>query len=220
MNKNIILHKIDGLSNYGDVLQLQTKLFENNLALKNQGKLAENHLIFCEHQPTYTLGKHGKKENLLFDPASAGADFFRIDRGGDITFHGEGQLVVYPVFDLDNFGIGTATFVNLLEETIIKTLAEYGISASRLDGAPGIWVNVNSRFPKKIAAVGIKVSRHVTMHGIAINVSTDLMWFTKIVACGIADKGVTSILEETKKALSVSEVAEIFLEKFKMILSI
>lgn len=218
MNKNIIIHKIDGISPYADVLKLQTSLFEQNLDAKNRQKSTENHLILCEHKAVYTLGKHGKNENLLFNPAAIGADFFPIDRGGDITFHGEGQLVVYPIFDLDNFGIGTATFVNLLEEAIIQTVAEYGITASRLDGAPGIWVNINSSFPKKIAAVGIKVSRHITMHGISINVTTDLSWFSKIVPCGITDKGVTSILEQTTKTLSTDVVANVFLEKLKQVL--
>lgn len=218
MSKEIIIHRVTGLSNYADILQLQTSLYEESLQRKIESKPTKNHLIFCEHHPVYTLGKHGKKENLLFNPAQAGADFFQIDRGGDITFHGEGQLVIYPVFDLDNFGIGTAAFVNLLEETIIQTLEMYNITASRLEGAPGIWVNPKT-YPKKIAAVGIKVSRHVTMHGISINVSTDLSWFSKIVPCGITDKGVTSILEQTEKQISVSDVADIFLEKMNAVLS-
>lgn len=217
MAKTIIIHHENGLSNYADILQKQTVLFEQALLRKTQGKTGENHLIFCEHKPVYTLGKHGKKENLLFNPTQVGADFFQIDRGGDITFHGEGQLVVYPVFDLDNFGMGTATFVNLLEETIINTLAHFGIASARLEGAPGIWVASNN-YPKKIAAVGIKVSRHVTMHGISINVSTDLSWFAKIVPCGIADKGVTSILEQTQKQIPVNEVANVFLTELEKLL--
>ncbi|HEY0261572.1 MAG TPA: lipoyl(octanoyl) transferase LipB [Chitinophagales bacterium] len=217
MSKEVIIHREAGLSNYADILKLQTELFDRNLDLKNQEKPTQNHLVFCEHNAVYTLGKHGNKENLLFDAEKAGAQFFQIDRGGDITFHGEGQLVVYPVFDLDNFGIGTATFVNLLEEAIIETLQHYDITASRLEGAPGIWVNPKG-YPKKIAAVGIKVSRHVTMHGISINVSTNLSWFTKIVPCGISDKGVTSILEQTGKEISVSEVADFFLEKMNSVL--
>lgn len=221
MAKTIIIHHENGLSNYADVLHKQTALFEQNLLHKTQGKPTENHLIFCEHKPVYTLGKHGKKENLLFNAAQAGADFFQIDRGGDITFHGNGQLVVYPVFDLDNFGMGTAAFVNLLEEAIINTLTHFGIASSRLEGAPGIWVTSRASanpMPKKIAAVGIKVSRHVTMHGISINVSTDLSWFAKIVPCGIADKGVTSILEQTQKPFSVNETADVFLEEIKKLL--
>lgn len=221
MSQNIIIYREAGLSSYATVLQKQTALFEQNLLCKEQGETTGNYLIFCEHKSVYTLGKHGKRENLLFTPENAGVDFFQIDRGGDITFHGEGQLVIYPVFDLDNFGIGTATFVNLLEEAIIETLRYFGIASFRLEGAPGIWVASRTSAtvpPKKIAAVGIKVSRHITMHGISINVFTDLSWFSRIVPCGISDKGVTSILEQTGKRFSIAEVGDVFLEKLEAVL--
>ena len=166
-------------------------------------------MIFCEHPPTYTLGKNGDENHLLFNPSSIGASFFKIDRGGDITFHGPGQLVVYPIFDLANFEIGTASFVSKLEDAVINLLAKLNIEASRLEGAAGIWVDVDT-FPKKICAIGIKVSKQVTMHGIAINVTTDLSWFDKIVPCGLSDKGVTSLLALTGQHYSLDEVAARF----------
>lgn len=218
MPQNIIVYREAGLSSYATVLQKQTALFEQNLLCKEKGEISRNYLIFCEHKSVYTLGKHGKIENLLFKPENRDVDFFQIDRGGDVTFHGEGQLVVYPVFDLDNFGIGTATFVNLLEEAIIETLRYFEIASFRLEGAPGIWVNTGVSQPKKIAAVGIKVSRHITMHGISINVFTDLLWFSKIIPCGISDKGITSILEQTGKRFSIVEVGDVFLEKLEAVL--
>lgn len=174
-------------------------------------------MIFCEHPPTYTLGKNGDESNLLFNPTNIGASFFKIDRGGDITFHGPGQLVVYPVFDLANFGIGTATFVSKLEDAVINLLAKINIQASRLEGAAGIWVDVDT-YPKKVCAIGIKVSKQVTMHGIAINVTTDLAWFDKIVPCGLQDKGVTSILALTGQNYSLDEIAVRFQEELSELL--
>lgn len=166
-------------------------------------------MIFCEHPPTFTLGKNGDENNLLFDPASIGASFLKIDRGGDITFHGPGQLVVYPVFDLANFEMGTATFVARLEDAVIKLLSNLNIEASRLEGAAGIWVDIDT-YPKKVCAIGLKVSKQVTMHGIAINVATDLSWFEKIVPCGLPDKGVTSILALTGQNYTLNEIATQF----------
>lgn len=174
-------------------------------------------MLFCEHEPTYTLGKNGDASNMLFVPEKVGAAFHTIDRGGDITFHGPGQLVVYPIFDLDNFGIGTARFVEILEEAVINSLKHFGITSDRLPGAAGIWVN-QSVFPKKVCAIGIKVSRHITMHGIAININTDLAWFSKIVPCGLQDKGVTSIAELTGKVYTFNEVENVFLEELKKLL--
>ncbi len=174
-------------------------------------------MIFAEFEPTYTMGKNGKNENLLLNPETVGAVFHKTDRGGDITFHGPGQLVVYPVFDLDNFEIGTAQFVAILEKTVINTLAHFNIIAERLEGAAGIWVDTGL-FPKKICAIGIKVSKHITMHGIAINVNTDLNWFKKIVPCGLADKGVTSIYEQTGKTASLKALADVFIKELKLLL--
>ncbi|MFN8316716.1 MAG: lipoyl(octanoyl) transferase LipB [Chitinophagales bacterium] len=216
--KEIIVHpRGTGRSVYQEVLDLQLQLFQQATALKLQALPTENHLLFCEHEPTYTLGKNGSMDNMLFVPENVGAAFHTIDRGGDITFHGPGQLVVYPIFDLDNFGIGTARFVEILEEAVIHTLKHFGITSDRLPGAAGIWVN-QSTFPKKVCAIGIKVSRHITMHGIAININTDLAWFSKIVPCGLQDKGVTSIAELTGKVYTFNEVENVFLEELKKLL--
>ncbi len=174
-------------------------------------------MVFCEHPPTYTLGKNGDETNLLFNPSSIGASFFKIDRGGDITFHGPGQLVIYPIFDLANFEIGTATFVSKLEDAVINLLSKLNIEASRLEGAAGIWVDIDT-YPRKVCAIGIKVSKQVTMHGIAINVNTDLSWFDKIVPCGLPDKGVTSILALTGQHYSLDEVAALFQKELTALL--
>ena len=148
---------------------------------------------------------------MLFDPTAVGASLFRTNRGGDITFHGPGQMVAYPIFDLESIkgGMGIASFVHALEEIIIRTVEYYGISASRLKTAPGIWLDVETN-PRKICALGLKASRHCTMHGIALNVATDLRYFDYIVPCGIADKGVTSLSKELSREISVAEVSEIF----------
>lgn len=173
----------------------------------------QNHLIFCEHFPVYTLGKNGSMDNLLFDPSTSNAEFIQIDRGGDITFHGPGQLVVYPIFDLDNFGIGTAVFVELLEQAVIDLLHLYNINSERLPNAAGIWVNTNTH-PQKICAVGIKVSKHITMHGIALNINTDLSWFDNIVPCGLKNLGVTSMQMQKGTLLNLKEIEEKFIAVF------
>lgn len=160
----------------------------------------------------YTLGKSGKEAHMLFDPGAVGAELVRTNRGGDITFHGPGQMVVYPIFDLEPMGIGIAGFVSALEEVIIRTVAQYGIIAGRRKGAPGIWLDTEI-MPRKICALGLKASRHCTMHGIALNVNTDLKYFDYIVPCGIADTGVTSIACETGREIPMAEVRDIFIRE-------
>ena len=176
-------------------------------------------MIICEHLPTYTLGKSGDEKNLLFRPEAVGAAFHKISRGGDITFHGPGQLVVYPIFDLDTLHIGVADFVYAMEAAVIKTLTHYGLTATRLDGAPGIWLDAESN-PRKICAVGMKVSRHCTMHGIAINVNTDLKYFDYIVPCGITDKAVTSMKKELDTEIDMNEVRGVFVNELENRLNI
>lgn len=149
---------------------------------------------------------------MLFKPEAVGAAFHKINRGGDITYHGPGQMVVYPIFDLDTLGMGPAAFVAALEDVIIETVAHYGIIATRLDGAPGIWLDAESN-PRKICAVGLKISRGCTMHGIALNINTDLKFFNYIVPCGLPDKAVTSLQKELGREVDMNEVREIFLEK-------
>lgn len=146
------------------------------------------------------------------------AEFFRVTRGGDVTFHGIGQLVVYPIFDLDSFGIGVAEYIFRLEETVINLLKEYDINGFRIENAAGVWLNSNGH-DKKICAIGAKVSRHITMHGIAINVNTDLTYFTKIIACGLEGKGTTSLQKELGKEIAMEEFKKIFLEKFTQVFS-
>ena len=194
------------------ILGLQERLFDQNIQSKQSGAPTQNSLIVCEHKPVYTLGKSGKEAHMLFDPRAVGAELFRTNRGGDITFHGPGQMVVYPIFDLEPLGIGIAGFVAALEDVIIRTVAQYGITAARRKGAPGIWLDEEA-MPRKICALGLKASRHCTMHGIALNVNTDLRYFDYIVPCGIADTGVTSIARETGREISMAEVRDIFIRE-------
>ena len=209
----------EGPDLYQNTLNLQERLFEANLAAKLAGLPTKNTLIICEHPHTYTLGKSGDEKNLLFRPDAVGAAFHKVNRGGDITYHGPGQMVVYPIFDLDTLSIGVADFVAALEDVIISTVAHYGLTASRLDGAPGIWLDADTK-PRKICAVGMKVSRHCTMHGIAINVNTDLKYFDYIVPCGIPDKGVTSLQKELGRDIDMNEVREIFVRELENKLNI
>ncbi len=154
---------------------------------------------------------------MLFRPESVGAAFHRIERGGDITYHGPGQLVVYPIFDLDTLGLGPAAFVAALEDAIILLLADYGLTATRLEGAPGIWLDAATA-PRKICAVGLKISRGCTMHGIALNIKTDLKYFGYIVPCGLPDKTVTSMQHELGRELNFAEVRDAFLQKLQLVL--
>jgi lipoyl(octanoyl) transferase len=203
-----------GRSVYQTTLALQEQLFEANLSAKAAGLPTHNSLIICEHEHCYTLGKSGDEKNLLFKPEAVGATFHKISRGGDITYHGPGQLVVYPIFDLDTIHTGVADFVAALEDVIMHTVAHWGIASGRLKDAPGIWLEADSA-PRKIAAVGMKVSRRCTMHGIAININTDLKYFSYIVPCGIPDKGVTSLQKELGREVSMEEVREVFVKKLE-----
>ncbi|MBS1685129.1 MAG: lipoyl(octanoyl) transferase LipB [Bacteroidetes bacterium] len=204
---------------YADTLALQEQLYEANLVAKASGGATQNTLILCEHPPTYTLGKSGDPANMLFRPEAVGAAFHQISRGGDITYHGPGQLVVYPIFDLDSLGLGPAAFVAALEDTIIFLLADYGLTATRLDGAPGIWLDAATA-PRKICAVGLKISRGCTMHGIALNINTDLRYFNYIVPCGLPDKAVTSMQRELGRELDFIAVRTAFEQKLQQVLPI
>ena len=159
----------------------------------------KNHLLFCEHPHVYTLGTSGQKENLLISEAilqKLNATYYKINRGGDITYHGPGQLVVYPIFDLDHFFTDIHKYLRFLEESVILTLKEYGVVGDRIEGLTGVWIDINTANPRKICALGVKSSRWVTMHGIGFNVNTDLSYFDAIVPCGIKDKSVTSLAKE------------------------
>ncbi len=214
----ITLKLIDtGLKPYQDILNLQEELFNKNISLKLTGQATTNYLILCEHNPVFTLGKSGKRENILVSDKDMDAEFYQINRGGDVTFHGPGQLVVYPVFDLDSLHLGVNQYIHLLEETILKSLKEYGITGERIEGAAGIWLKKPER---KICAIGAKVSRMVTMHGLAINISTDLTYFNKIMACGLPQKGTTSLDKELQKNVSVEDYKPVFLKTFANVFNV
>ena len=214
-NRTVIYHDL-GLIDYEVGLNSQKDLFQTtvDLKLKNrkEGTLDEtqNHLILCEHPHTFTLGRSGDAENLLVDEIQLekqGAKFYKIGRGGDITYHGPGQLVGYPILDLDNFFTDIHKYLRFLEEVIITTCADYGIEAGRIDGLTGVWVDhIEQKAPRKICAMGVKASRWVTMHGFALNVNTDLSYFGNIVPCGINDKDVTSLAKELGQEVDMDDV--------------
>jgi lipoyl(octanoyl) transferase len=183
----------------------------------DQQRLTSNYVLFCQHPHVYTLGKSGKEDHLLANSAfleTIGATYYKINRGGDITYHGPGQLVGYPILDLDNFFTDIHRYMRVLEEAIIRTLADYGLNAGRIDGLTGVWLGYESEenrlngSARKICAMGVKASRWVTMHGFALNVNTDLRYFNHIVPCGITDKAVTSMQAELGREVSLNEVTE------------
>ncbi|HML65467.1 MAG TPA: lipoyl(octanoyl) transferase LipB [Dysgonomonas sp.] len=195
---------------YGHAWKYQQELFAEALSLKEKGEQPENYLLFCEHPHVITIGKHGKHENLLFQEnflKEKGVSLFQIDRGGDITYHGPGQLVGYPIFDLESYDIGLRQYIFNLEEIIIRFLASYNIKAERLEGAAGVWIDTTvSARTRKIAAIGVRSSRFVTMHGFAFNINTDLSYFSLINPCGFVDKGVTSLEKELGHKVDMEEV--------------
>ncbi len=238
--------------------------YATNNAVENRIKSATDHgnecpeadaqnragtILLVEHPPVYTLGKSGHAANLLVDDTALkrlGAKFFRIDRGGDITFHGPGQTVCYPILDLEKLGIGLREYIDSLEEAVIRTVAEYGIAAGRIAGASGVWIGTGvngfepiqpegnaARWigpetmpatrggaPRKICAIGVRSSRFVTMHGFALNVSTDLEWFSHINPCGFVDRGATSIERETGRKIAIGEVNDSLVENLGKILNV
>lgn len=204
-----------GTMPYAECWQYQRELFGRRLSMRDGGgDGTAGTVLFVEHPPVYTLGKSGRESNMLADEArlrSLGAEFHRIDRGGDITFHGKGQIVCYPILDLAMLGIGLRRYVEILEQGVIDTIAGYGIRGERLAGATGVWIcdrdaEGTARNWRKICAIGVRASRFVTMHGLALNVDTDLKWFTLINPCGFTDKGVTSIERECGAAADIAEV--------------
>lgn len=200
-----------GVMPYGECWEYQRSLFAELLRRKGAAGDAAGWLLAVEHPPVYTLGRSGKARNLLVSEEylrARGAAFYRIDRGGDITFHGPGQLVGYPILDLERLGLGLRDYVDALEGAVIDTVAGYGIRAGRIAGASGVWIEEKNRPPRKICAIGVRASRYVTMHGFALNVSTDLEWFRLINPCGFADRGVASIEGETGRTAAMDEVKE------------
>lgn len=200
-----------GTMAYGECWELQRRLFEGAIATKSSGGTPRQRMLIVEHPPVYTLGKSGKDSNLLVAEEflkSIGADFYHIDRGGDITFHGPGQLVGYPILDLSQLGIGLKAYIDAIEGAVIETMAEWGIECCRVEGASGVWIVEPGRPMRKICAVGVKSSRWVTMHGFALNVNTDLRYFDYINPCGFADRTATSMARELGERLDVERVKE------------
>ena len=222
MNKKVVFRDI-GLKDYKETWDYQESLFDSIVQVKIANRTeslqpTSNYLIFCEHPHVYTLGKSGEESNLLIDQATLearNATFYKINRGGDITYHGPGQLVGYPILDLDNFFTDIHKYLRFLEEVIILTLQEYGIKAGRSAGQTGVWLNAtNLQKERKICAMGVRASRWVTMHGFALNVNNDLSYFDNIVPCGISDKAVTSIQQELGRPIAMDHLQKTLLKYF------
>ena len=214
MNKKIIFEDW-GLVDYQEAWDRQEALFAKVVQEKTSNRIngtthpTDNYLVFTEHPHVYTLGKSGKPENLLLDDdglREKQAAYYKINRGGDITYHGPGQLVGYPILDLDNFFTDIHLYLRTLEEAVIRTLADYGIAAGRYPGYTGVWLDADNERARKICALGVRASRWVTMHGFAFNVNTDLAYFGNIVPCGIDDKDVTSMQRELGESQDISAV--------------
>ncbi|MCW5911376.1 MAG: lipoyl(octanoyl) transferase LipB [Cyclobacteriaceae bacterium] len=225
---NAVLNKktkfIDlGLMDYKQAWDYQTNLFQSILDIKaanrtnNEQLTTHNYLLFCEHPHVYTLGKSGDEHNLLVkqeDLHTIDATYYHINRGGDITYHGPGQVVVYPILDLENFFTDIHRYMRLLEESVIRTLDEFGLQAGRINGLTGVWIDYDDKKrARKICALGVKTSRWVTLHGLAFNVNANLDYFSNIVPCGIADKTVTSMEKELGKPQDFELVKTVLKEK-------
>ena len=203
---NQINHLYLGLTNYKDALEFQEFVFNAQLEKLEKGEKTANNLILLEHEHVYTLGKSGDIKNLKVPIEETGAEYFETNRGGDITYHGPGQLVGYPIFNLDDFKLSVKEFVYAVEECVIETVASYGIKCERIDAASGVWVGADTKVPRKICALGIKVSKGITMHGFALNANTNLSFFENIVPCGLEDKGVTSLKKELGKEIDMFDL--------------
>lgn len=196
---------------YPEAWNRQEALFDELVAAKKQGASYINRIILCEHPHVYTLGRSGKECNMLLSEEqlkAIGATYHHIDRGGDITYHGPGQLVCYPILNLEEFGWGLKEYVHHLEEAVIQVCASYGIEAGRVEGATGVWLDGGKLRARKICAIGVRSSHYVTMHGLALNVNTDLRYFSYINPCGFVDKGVTSLSQELGHEMEMAEVKQ------------
>jgi len=215
-----------GKVDYKEAWDLQEKLFDEGVQRKinkrngTSDEMPENHLLFCEHPHVYTLGKSGDKANLLLNQnelEKKNVSFYHINRGGDITYHGPGQLVIYPIFDLEQFFTDIHKYMRFLEEAVIKTLTKFQVIGERSEGLTGVWIEPKTARARKICAMGVKSSRWMTMHGIGFNISTDLKYFNHIIPCGIQDKNVTSLEKEIGKSISVEEIIPIILEELQQL---
>jgi lipoyl(octanoyl) transferase len=237
MQKQPVIFSDLGVMDYGAAWGHQEKLLQENVRVKSEARSlktafangseeianpilqTQNHLLFVEHPAVYTLGKSGHEENILISEENMrqnGIEYFKTNRGGDITFHGPGQIVAYPIFDLEYFGTDIGKYMRNLEEVIIKTLEEYQIHGERSPGETGVWLDAPTKHKaRKICAIGVRCSRWITMHGLALNVNTDLSYFNNIIPCGIPDKPVTSMEKELGKKINIEEVKEIIRENFE-----
>lgn len=227
MNKKVIVKDL-GLVDYKEAWDYQENIFQEILNIKSANRKDEansqptpNYFLFVEHPHVYTLGKSGHMENLLLSEEqlkAKGATFYKINRGGDITYHGPGQIVGYPIFDLDNFFTDIHKYLRFLEEAIILTLAEYGLKGMRSEGETGVWLDVGTPFARKICAMGVRASRWVTMHGFALNVNSDLGYFDNIIPCGIRGKAVASLnVELGVEKIDEEEVKKVILKHMKQL---
>lgn len=214
MSEQVVKYRDLGRIRYQEAWDLQESLLQESVQIKLANRRdgtslpTTHHLLFCEHPPVYTLGKSGKMEHLLLSEAELKEkhiEFFPINRGGDITFHGPGQIVGYPIFDLDRFTPDLHIYLRDMEEACILTLAEYGIEGTRIAGLTGVWVDAWGPDPRKVMAIGVRCSRWITMHGFAFNINTDLSYFNHIIPCGIDDKGVTSLAAELGHEVDMEE---------------
>jgi len=228
MNKNVYLEELSQ-KDYKETWDYQADLLQNIVDVKINNRKEDtslptkNHLLFVEHPHVYTLGKSGAMSNLLLNETQLkekGATFYKINRGGDITYHGPGQIVGYPILDLENFFTDIHKYLRLLEEAIILTIGEYGLKGERSEGETGVWLGVGTPFPRKICAMGIRASRWVTMHGFALNANVDLGYFDNIIPCGIKGKAVTSMEAELGEKVNIDEVKLKFLKHFKSLFEI
>lgn len=228
MNKSVYLIELLQ-KDYKETWDYQTDLLQGIIDVKVKNRREElnietnNYFLFVEHPHVYTLGKSGDMSNLLLNEKqleSKGISFYKINRGGDITYHGPGQIVGYPILDLENFFTDIHKYLRFLEEVIIKVIAEYGLKGERSDGETGVWLDVGTPFARKICAMGIRTSRWVTMHGFALNVNADLGYFDHIIPCGIKGKAVTSLEAELGRKLDIEEVKEKILNHFKEIFEV
>ena len=211
-----------GISKYGEILEIQESLFRQLTEAKKYQQEKKEAILIGEHYPVVTLGRRAYEENVLVsdsDLKSNGIDIYHVGRGGDVTYHGPGQLIVYPIIDLEKYRLGVKDYVNILEETVVRLLKSYGIKGERIEGATGVWIGKGSDTERKISAIGVKCSRYCTMHGISLNVNCDLSGFNLINPCGFKDKGVTSmqrevLINENKDLVEMNKIKQEFLDIF------
>lgn len=225
MDKDCTIKVLDlGLTDYAEAWEYQKKIFNKTLEKKQKGEPTENFLILCEHPHVYTLGKSGDRKNLLVKDQwlkDRGISCYQTDRGGDITYHGPGQLVGYPVFDLDNFNSSVKQFIFEIETVLIRVIKHFGLQCERLEHATGVWLDAGIKGKeRKITAIGMRIHNKVSMHGFALNVNTDLKYFSYINPCGFQDKGVTSLQKELNRDVDMSEVKKFLNKEFELIFEV